>query len=152
MGRVEQKCPKCGAHYSETCNAWVYGSPIRKCPKCGGEFLDKRWREVALEGFQSGKENWKFYLGASVGFLAFAILCGLWILSMINTQGSYSTRLLACVLLGLFASAASFVLFLRCVTGYEDKKNAVYLEESERRLQDPQYVEKLRAYGYHIPE
>lgn len=152
MGMIKQNCPNCRAHYNEKCNAWVYGSPIRKCPKCGSEFLDKRWREVALEGFQAGKVSWKFYLVGTVGFLIFSILCGLWLLSLINTQGSYPTRLLGCIMIGLFGSAGCFVMFIRCVTGYEDKKNAMYLEESKRRMQNPEYVEKLRAYGYDIPE
>lgn len=45
-----------------------------------------------------------------------------------------------------------FVVFLRIVTGYEDKKNARYLDESKRRLQDKNYVDKLISFGYTVPD
>ena len=62
MGYVEGNCPKCGTKIREKCNAWVYGSPIRTCPSCQSEFLDKRFREVAIGGFDPRANNPKFYL------------------------------------------------------------------------------------------
>lgn len=35
--------------------------------------------------------------------------------------------------------------------GY-DEKNEMYMRESEERLKDPTYVQKLIYYGYDVPE
>lgn len=100
MGYVQGTCPKCGAQVMEKCNAWVYGSPIRTCPKCENEFLDIRWREVAIDGLAAG-----------------------------------------CT-----------IMFLRIITGCEDKQNAKYMAESRKRLQNKEYIDKLISFGYMVPD
>lgn len=152
MGYVEGKCPKCGSMVREKCNAWVYGSPIRVCPNCKNEFLDKRWREVAIDGFETTAKNAKLYMWATIGFLLFTIACVLWLVSMVKTKGSYPNKLLGCIGVGIIGTIGCFVVFLRIVTGYEDKQNAKYMDESIRRLQDRNYVEKLVSYGYIVPD
>ena len=62
MNFIEGTCPKCGAKTREKCNTWVYGSPIRTCGSCKTEYLDKRWREVAIDGFDPRSNNSSFYL------------------------------------------------------------------------------------------
>ena len=70
-------------------NAWMYGSPIRTCPKCKSKFLDKRWREVAIDGFDPRTNNPKLYLIVFFVFLAITILCILCRIIRINTLGYY---------------------------------------------------------------
>lgn len=152
MGYMEGNCPKCGARIGERCNAWGYGSPIRTCPKCKKEFLDKRWREVAIDGFAPGSKNAKLYLGATIGFLLFTIVCVLCLITMINTQGHYPIKLVGCIVLGIVGTIGCAIVFLRIVTGYEDKQNARYMEESKKRLQDKNYVDKLISFGYAVPD
>lgn len=152
MGYVEGKCPQCGRKVRESCNAWVYGSPIRKCPHCGSEYLDKRWRELAIEGADPRTKDPKFYLKMAAIFLIFTIGCILWRSYLIASQGSYPTKLLGCIILGAFATVGCVVVFFRIITGYESKNNAKYLEESKERLKDKAYVEKLISYGYDVPD
>ena len=152
MGCVQGTCPKCGAQVREKCNAWVYGSPIRTCPKCKNEFLDKRWREVAIDGFATGPKSAKLYLGATIGFLVFTIICILWLRNLISTQGHYPTKLAGCIVVGIVGTIGCFIVFLRIITGYEDKQNAKYMAESKRRLQDKEYIDKLISFGYTVPD
>lgn len=152
MGYVEWTCPKCGKLNHESCNAWVYGSPIRYCKKCGAEYFDNRWRELAIDGIAPGSKNAKFYLGATAACLLFAIATGAWLFYDIKYTGGYPIKLLGCCLLGIIGVIACFVVFIRIVTGYEDRHNKVFLEESEKRLQDKAYVQKLVSYGYNIPD
>ena len=152
MGFVQGTCPHCGGMVREKCNAWVYGSPIRTCPQCKQEFLDKRWREVAIDGITTGLKSAKLYLGATIGFLLFTIICTLWLRNMIATQGHYPTRLVGCIVVGIVGTAGCAVVFLRIVTGYEDKQNAKYMAESRRRLQDKNYIDKLVSFGYTVPD
>lgn len=152
MGFIEGNCPSCGQKMREKCNAWAYGSPIRTCPNCQREFLDKRWREVAIDGFATNKKSARLYLGATAVFLLFTVSCALCLIKLVEIQGSYPSKLLGCVLVGAVGTIGCFVVFLRIVTGYEDKHNKHYMEESRRRLQDKKYVDKLIFYGYKIPD
>ena len=38
---AEWTCPECKTKNRETCNAWMYGSPIRQCKACRSEYLDR---------------------------------------------------------------------------------------------------------------
>ncbi|MCM1157055.1 MAG: hypothetical protein NC300_00570 [Bacteroidales bacterium] len=152
MGYVEGKCPGCGGTVRERCNAWVYGSPIRTCPHCQKEFLDNRWREVAIDGFVPGSKNARFYLWGMIGFLAATVVCILWLWRMVSTQGHYPIKLVGCIVVGIAGTIGCAVVFLRIVTGYEDKQNARYMDESRKRLQDTDYVDKLISFGYTVPD
>lgn len=152
MGYVEGNCPKCGAKVRERCNAWVYGSPIKTCPSCKSEFLDKRFREVAIDGFDPRANNPRLYLLGFFGFLVFTIVCAAWLIAMINARQSYPVKLVGCILVGIVGTVGCAVVLLRQMTGYEEKQNARFMEESQKRMQDKDYVEKLVAYGYSVPD
>ena len=57
---AEWTCPECKTKNRETCNAWMYGSPIRQCKACRSEYLDRRFREVAIDGFDPRSNNPKW--------------------------------------------------------------------------------------------
>lgn len=152
MGYVQWNCPKCGNQNGEKCNAWVYGSPIRYCKKCKGEYFDGRWTEVAIDGLdkRSGKPG--TYAIFAVVCLAFSAVCGLWMMTSIRTRGYYISTQLLCVLAGIIGAIGSVVMIIRSVSGYEDKQNQKYYEESVARLKDKAYVEKLEGYGFRVPD
>ncbi|MDD6492259.1 MAG: hypothetical protein PUG54_08580 [Firmicutes bacterium] len=152
MNFIEGTCPKCGAKTREQCNTWVYGSPIRTCGSCKTEYLDKRWREVAIDGFDPRSNNSSFYLKGFFGFLLFTLLCGAWLFWEIRHGRAYPSKLLGCVLVGTLATLLCGFLYLRIKLGFEARNNAKFLEESKQRLQNPNYVRKLIAYGYDISE
>lgn len=152
MNFVEGTCPHCGAKTKEDCNTWVYGSPIRRCRKCGQEYLDKRWREVAIDGFDPRSQDASFYMKGALLLAAFTALCAGWMVLQINMKGYYTTRNLACVILGSLGTVLCIFLAIRIKFGFEDKNNAKFMEESKQRLKNPEYVQKLREYGYQIPE
>lgn len=151
MGYLVWSCPSCGHQNREACNTWVYGSPVRHCAKCSAEYLDNRWREVAVEGFDPRSTNSGLYLKGTIGFAIFAAVMGLYVGFSIATRGSYSIRAAGCIALGVIGSILCLVLYFRIRSGYEDKHQAPFLEESRARLRDPAYVQKLMGYGYQIP-
>ena len=71
---------------------------------------------------------------------------------MIKAQRSYPVRALGCIALGIIGTIGCAVVLLRQITGYEEKNNARFMEESQKRMQDKDYVEKLVAYGYSVPD
>lgn len=146
---AEWVCPECKTKNRESCNTWMYGSPIRECKACHSEYLDKRWREVAIDGFDPRSKNAKFYAKGAAFLLSMAIICGV-LLQTSFVQGANTTKLtLACIFCSLFGVVSGFIA-LRIKLGFADKDNEKYMAESKARLGDPQYVEKLRKYGYKI--
>ena len=146
---AEWVCPECKTKNRESCNTWMYGSPIRECKACHGEYLDRRWREVAIDGFDPRGKNAKFYAKGAAFLLGMAIICGV-LLQTSFIQGANTTKLtLACIFCTLFGVVSGFIA-LRIKFGFADKDNEKYMAESKARLGDPQYVEKLRKYGYKV--
>lgn len=146
---IEWICPECKTKNREACNMWMYGSPIRECKACRSEYLDRRWREVAIDGFDPRSRNAKFYAKGAAFLLSLAIVCGVLLQSSL-VHGNNSTKLtLACILCSLFGVVSGFIA-LRIKLGFADKDNAKYMAESKARLGDSTYVEKLKKYGYNI--
>ena len=146
---IEWICPECKTKNREACNMWMYGSPIRECKACRSEYLDRRWREVAIDGFDPRSRNAKFYAKGAAFLLALAIVCGV-LLQTSLVHGNNSTKLtLACILCSLFGVVSGFIA-RRIKLGFADKDNAKYMAESKARLGDSTYVEKLKKYGYNI--
>lgn len=152
MGFVEWNCPKCGKNNSESCNAYVYGSPIRYCKSCNQEYFDNRWREIALEGTDPKSKNLKFYLLGGLFFLVVSVVCGLLSYNSITSFGTYNRRIIGIAFISFIMFILFCVGFIRIITGYEEKQNKIYYDESLKRIQNKDYIEKLIFYGYNVPE
>ncbi|MCQ2108946.1 MAG: hypothetical protein MJZ05_09320 [Fibrobacter sp.] len=150
MGYIESKCPHCGKVNRFSCNTYAYGSPIVNCKDCHEEFVEKKFREVAVEGFDPRTTNPKFYVKAIPLFLVLSAVC--FALQMVRvgelTFNKISVAAVACAA----AAVLCLVQFIRIKCGFEDKSNAKHLEESRERLKDKSYAKKLASYGYNVPD
>lgn len=151
---VESYCPNCN-HLNEfpSNNVWRYGSPIVKCQKCQSEYLDDQFREVAIEGIapKSSKASLYFFLG--LVFLALPLIEAAVIYFFTLTPGTYRyEKAIIRSIIGGIASLPCFFMFFRIKFGFQNKSNKKYMQESEERLKDPIYVQKLESYGYKIPD
>jgi len=149
---LQGKCPHCGEVTKEATNTWAYGSPIRFCLRCKQEYLDQRWREVAVVGFDPRSTSPAFYLKAFLITLALAAASGGWSYYTINFKHYYYTSIVVTCVICAIASVAFLGLAIWIGLGFAAKKNDWYLQESKRRLQNPEYVKKLISYGYRVPE
>lgn len=152
MGYVQSQCPECKSKFNDSSNTWNYGSPIRVCPKCRAEYLDKRFREVAITGFDPHSSNPKYYLKCCLILIALAAAGGAWFywkLMFRNVISISGGAIAAISVIGMFWCFAQFV---RIKTGAQQKANQKYMAESEERLKDKAYVKKLFAAGYKVPE
>lgn len=152
LNYMEWVCPACGRNNKDACSTWGYDTPIRHCAHCQAEHLDKRWREVAIDGYDPRSTDGSFYLKGTLLFAVFAIVMAFVVWHSIRTRGSYSIRSAGCIVLGVFGSVMCLILYLRIKLGFEAKRQEKYMEESIARLRDPAYVQKLMDYGYEIPE
>ena len=149
MNYAEWVCPECKTKNREACNTWMYGSPIRQCKACRSEYLDRRFREVAIEGFDPRSNNAKFYVKGALFLLAIALICGV-VIYFQYARGYYSMKVVAAGALSALGAVACLIMSIRIKLGFQNKDNEKYMEESKARLSDSQYVEKLRKYGYKI--
>lgn len=146
---AEWTCPECKTKNRETCNAWMYGSPIRQCKACRSEYLDRRFREVAIDGFDPRNNNPKFYMKGALFLFLLALVAG-GLAFYQHTNGYYSVKVLAVAGASALGSLACLVMLARIKMGFQSKDNEKYMAESKARLADPAYVEKLRKYGYKV--
>ena len=149
MNYAEWVCPECKTKNREACNTWMYGSPIRQCKACRSEYLDRRFREVAIDGFDPRSNNAKFYVKGALLLLAIALVCGV-VIYFQYARGYYSMKVVAAGALSALGAVACLIMSIRIKLGFQNKDNEKYMEESKARLSDSQYVEKLRKYGYKI--
>ena len=149
MNYAEWVCPQCKTKNRETCNSWMYDSPIRQCKACRSEYLDRRWREVAIDGFDPRSNNAPLYAKVALVLLAIALVCGIMIYFQ-YARGYYSIKIIAVGAGSVLIASACGINALRIKLGFQAKDNDKYMAESKARLSDPQYVEKLRKYGYKV--
>lgn len=145
---IESKCPHCGSKNRATTNTWAYDSPIRTCEFCREEFLEPKFREIAVEGLDPRTTNSGFYVKG--GLITF-ILSVLILAYQIFKFGEISlTKISILSSISFIISILCFVISIRIRLGIEQRNSEKYIQESKQRMQDKKYVEKLRKYGYRI--
>ncbi|MBR1724584.1 MAG: hypothetical protein IJ723_06160 [Ruminococcus sp.] len=152
MGYSEMNCPHCGKMNRESCNSYMYGSPIRVCKHCGQKYLDRRYTEPAIQGFDTRTTNSALYKKMAPVFAGLMVLAILWNRYTVTHLGYYTTYQILFIFLGAVGTIGCIVQYIRITTGLAAKSNELYLAESEERLKDPQYVADLIANGYNVPE
>ena len=152
MGYSEMNWPHCGKTNRESCNAYMYGSPVRICRSCGQKYIDGRYREPAISGLDPKSTNASFYGKGCVGFgIAFACFFG-WFLYCAISNRVYSLRVGILCTGCLAAFIGCIIQYVRIKSGAVQRENAKYLEESEKRLSDKSYVDELIRMGIDVPE
>ena len=148
-------CPNCKKNLGLTKPGFFYGSPIRICPKCKKEYVDYRYHEIAIEGvleqdtrLPTDEENSKKKKDAFVSLL---IGIGSLVLFIIIFMLGWIVYPL---LLGIAVGVVGFFKGMK-KEGPKDLEKKLAELEIERshsfdRMKDPQYVEKLKGYGYNV--
>lgn len=144
-------CPNCKTIINrEDWNSFGYGSPIFTCPQCHKEFIDKRVHEPAIEGIGTdiNKINVRGNLKIALFYTIIWIICWYAV-----TIVPYKFKFM-CYMSGaypLFTALISWITVNRMAFGKEAKTIRKLIKESEQRLQDKEYAQKLQKYGYNIP-
>lgn len=141
----DKKCPHCGLKYAywQPKNTALYGSPFRVCSRCGKVFIDKMYKEIAVDGYN------EYFLMKVQPFSIFAIVIGI-ILILVDVLGI--KVYLAAVIGGIFLIAG--IYFVISDIRDHEKRIAEYKKlkkESEDRLSDPEYAKALKELGYNVP-
>ena len=150
---IQNNCPYCGKtiRVKRTKAEHAYGSPVRTCEHCKKTYIDRYYRELALED-PNGLDRRKI-APKNIGMLLFGSL--LIVLSgfLFPEAKDVVIRVLVSVLGGLLTLSAAWVVITEFRT--YDARMKFFEEEradSEKRLSDREYAQKLKNAGYRVPE
>lgn len=148
MGMYQvKKCPKCGnayetnsygAHPSKD-NRTKYGSPLKQCSKCKNIFIDNEYREIAIDGVR--KVDTQRISPQALVYTGISLL-------MAVIQFNAGRMVWGIVFLAIA------LYFSREIFTYKSRQLKIekLTQESEKRMQDLQYAQLLKGYGYNVPE
>lgn len=156
MAQTVLKCPHCKKNLGNfDINDWRYGSPLKVCPKCKNVYFDSRYHEIAVEGVR------EVDVTMNEEFLAKKRKSGrLTILGGVGVMVLF-VLLLATGWIFYFFPVISIALIAGGIKTLKEtnpdaiqrKRAELQFEEqqSQMRMQNPQYVAQLRSFGYALP-
>lgn len=146
-------CPYCGKKFNDyNAASQDYGSPIRECRYCKKKYLDRRYHEIAIEGYSDKSLNIKNSIKVIlIGFIMFVIAGGLSAYT-IYFRGYYMMKGVASAFLGIIIMIFGIVDAVRIKTGLKVKSLENKKEESENRLSNKEYTQLLSELGYPVPD
>ena len=156
MQYTTKKCPHCNFPYTiwEAKGEAHYGSPILTCEKCRKPFVDKDYREIAIDGPRDSDTK-KIY-PYTIFICVFSLIFSIPVLVLFS-MGAYGTienddlwLLLAAV---IFLSWAIYSV-IRDIKSYEKRQEYLKKEKaaSEERLSNYNYARFLKDIGYDVPQ
>lgn len=145
-------CPSCKAKQPSPDNRWCYGSPLRRCPNCGTDYIDDRYREIAIDGYIPNALSPIRSLTVSVIGLIIVMLGILMRRLEINSTGSYHTITIAIAGLGAVMFIVGLEDLISIITGSKRKKLEKLKAESMERMKNAVYVQSLINAGINVPK
>ena len=150
---VEFRCPACGKKlFSYERRIRKYGSPIKECKKCGAEYIDPRFHELALDGipedeYKAGPYVFMIIVGALITWR------GLHLFRMHQLGVSDAIQWVLPTIFTIFGvgciiAAIGGIIMLK--TGLHEKKINRLMAESQARVKDMSYINRLKKLGYKI--
>lgn len=153
MTYTTKRCPHCGKTYSfmQTGRRTEYGSPFRICHACSHSFVDKDYREIAIDGIHP-IDKMKVSPGSvlqcflPLGFVIVSLICG--------TLAGFDSGTVWLLVGDLIFLGLALWLVSRDIRSY--KERIKWLEQeairSEARLSNPEYASALKRIGCRVPE
>lgn len=159
--KANRMCPYCGKEilgFHE--KDWKYGSPIRICKRCRKKYLDLRYHEIAIDGIAPGTLNVKqsaktLFFGLAIMFISIMAIIFISIiinLGIVTLRGHYYIMLIFLSLIGLLVVLFMLIDIIRIKTGIKERHLEKLKMESEKRLQDPSYIQELLNAGIQVPD
>ena len=152
---TKKGCPECGKRFIFfDDDQYFYGSPVRTCKKCGNYYIDKRYHEIAIDGFRSGQLSVTAY-GIACAAGAFFIWRGIHLTRyrLIGKTESMARILpVIFIITGAAIVLAGIFEIIMIITGKKADKLDKLKLESEMRLRNKIYAQTLKQEGYNVPK
>lgn len=146
-------CPYCEKKFNNyNASSCDFGSPVRKCRYCQHEYLDRRYHEIAVDGWNEASLNATNSLKvAGIGLIGFLVAGGLTAYTIYN-EGYYMTKCVAAGILAFVIMIVGIIDFIRVKTGAKQRSIEKKKAESEERLKNREYALLLAENGYNVPD
>ena len=145
-----KRCPRCGKMYE---NYSTYtkkyhdhiGSPFITCYSCSQVFVDKDFKEPALD------PDFKTETSIFQCFLGFLMPWGLG--ALLATWAAFATQAIAAIVIAVILYAVYFGLTAWLISSRQKTKAALERDykASVKRLQNVEYAHALSKAGFHVP-
>ena len=146
-------CPYCGAKIKDYVpNKWLYGSPVRVCGKCGKNYIDSRYHEIAVEGYQPGALSVSRDLKCILILLAMLLISGGILFYELNFSNYYHPMFFFIILMSVIGVIFMLADIIRIKTGSKERALEKLKAESEGRMKNSEYAHMLKDLGYSVPE
>ena len=134
-------------------NARFYGSPLVKCRHCGMEYIEETLHEPAIDGIDpASSDAGKLKKIVTVCLVITAVSVLICILATSEHTMLYTFGLTFAAIFGVTTIGFAATL-LKVKSGKMEEENKRLLEESDYRLiSNREYAEKLKSFGYNVPE
>lgn len=150
---TDGSCPHCGKKFSdynaESCD---YGTPVRKCSSCGGAYLDRRYHEMAVDGYPQSGFDCKVSIKTMLFGLVFLLIALAYTAYTMHFRGYYSVKIVCTAVLAAVVMVVGIIDLISIKTGIKMKRFEKKMAESEKRLENPEYAQILAELGYSVPE
>ena len=160
--KISKQCPKCNYDFGTYDTSaiptadhlkLIYGSPFQKCEHCGKEYVDPARSEPAIHGVDR-RHTAIFPLGKFWLFVVIGLFCAGMVLSEYSNyikNGSHYYDEPAWWTLAFTVLAIGVVLYSLLTYKGRVAEAKQQMVDSVQRLQDPDYVSRLRRIGY-VPQ
>lgn len=157
MQYITKKCPHCNHAYTvfEAKGGAHYGSPLLTCEKCGKHFIDKDYREIAVDGIRDVDKK-KIAPGSIVLFLFCLLFFFVEVICFLKGESIIfdNERSLAELIISFLVALCMLYLVINEYKSYNIRQEALKKERaaSEERLRNYAYAAFLKQQGYDVPK
>lgn len=145
-------CPYCEKKFHDyNASSRDFGSPIRKCRYCKKEYLDRRYHEIAIEGYGNSLNINRSLKIIALGLILFLVAGGLTAYT-IYFKNYYMIKGVLSAFGGLLIAVIGIIDAVRIKSGAKQKSMELKMMESEKRLNNSEYAHQLSELGYIVPE
>lgn len=148
-------CPNCGKDLGLFLpGREFYDTPFRKCPKCKKEYVDRRYKELAIlpEGIEGELTYAEAIAFVVLGILAivFGLIMGRY--DYVNGSPVDGPIDIVVVVFAAICFVLAIYHFIIIKFGIKKKKLLAQYGLSVFRLSDPNYALKLKVNGFDVPD
>ncbi len=151
MMSLKFQCPSCGKTlFSYEPRTRKYGTIIHVCRKCGAEYMDPRYHELAIDGISEDEFRifpyfFMLVIGGLIGWRGWHLLS----VRQLGVPDMMQWLLpVVFLIIGAVLIIGSIIGIISIKTGIKRRKFEKMLEESQARMRDTRYTDKLRSMGY----
>lgn len=143
------RCPHCGGTIQfMTKSKDSYGIPFKKCGKCGEPYIDPNCIEPATEMYE-----YKAKASYLVQSMLFGFFAAIFAFFGVDALFDFGNVIAAGAAAAVVFIAVTVIMYRTATSDYDEQEAKWHKmwEESDKRLQNPEYAAALKKAGFLVP-